>query len=112
MRDTAVCDTAISRAIVRVLQCVALAGTDSSVLAITASTRASSIVRGAPGRGAVQQSVEPMLDESAAPLRDGLRRDPLALCDLQILPAAGAGEHDPRAQRQRLRRLAPLRPRP
>jgi hypothetical protein len=52
MRVTAVCESAISRAIVRVLQCVALAGTDSSVLAMTASTCASAIVRGAPVRGA------------------------------------------------------------
>jgi hypothetical protein len=52
IRDTAVCDRPASRAIERVLQCVAVSGTLSSVLAITASTRASSIVRGAPGRGA------------------------------------------------------------
>ena len=41
-----------SRAMMRVLQCVAPSGTDSSVLAITASTCASTIVRGAPVRGA------------------------------------------------------------
>jgi hypothetical protein len=51
-RETAVCDKPASRAMVRVLQCVAASGTLSSVLAITASTRASPIVRGAPGRGA------------------------------------------------------------
>ena len=32
-------------------QCVALRGCDSRVFAITASTRSSSIVRSAPGRG-------------------------------------------------------------
>jgi len=52
MRETAVCDNPLSRAIVRVLQCAAPSGTLSSVLAITASTRASSIVLGAPERGA------------------------------------------------------------
>jgi len=52
MRETAVCDRSISWPIVRVLQRVAPAATDSSVLAITASTRASSMLRGAPGRGA------------------------------------------------------------
>ena len=52
MRETAVCDRPASRAMLRVLQWVAPAGTLSNVLAITASTRASSIERGAPGRGA------------------------------------------------------------
>jgi len=52
MRETAVCDSPASRAISRVLHCEAASGNDSSVLAITASTRASSIVRGAPLRGA------------------------------------------------------------
>lgn len=40
-----------SRAIARVLQCVASRGFDSSVFAMTRSTSASEIVRGAPGRG-------------------------------------------------------------
>ena len=52
MRVTAVYDRPMSRAMVRVLQCVAFFGTDSNVCAITASTLASSIVRGAPLRGA------------------------------------------------------------
>ena len=47
MRVTAVCDTSIRR----VLQCVAPLGTDSSLRVITASTRASSMLRGAPERG-------------------------------------------------------------
>lgn len=38
IRDTAVCERLVSRAIVSVLQCVAPAGRDSSVFAITAST--------------------------------------------------------------------------
>jgi hypothetical protein len=52
IRLTAVCGSFASFATVRVLQCVAFIGCVSSVLAITASTRASSIVRGAPDRGA------------------------------------------------------------
>ncbi|MNL40500.1 hypothetical protein D3C87_1628530 [compost metagenome] len=52
IRVTAVCDKSISRAMSRVLQWVAPSGIDSSVRAITASTRASSMLRGAPGRGA------------------------------------------------------------
>ncbi len=47
MRETAVCDKPLSRAIVRVLQCAAPSGTPFGVLVITASTRASSMVRGA-----------------------------------------------------------------
>ena len=52
MRETAVCESPVALAIVRVLQCVAPRGTLSSVLAITASTRASSMVLGAPERSA------------------------------------------------------------
>lgn len=52
MRETAVCEGPASLAMLRVLQCVAPRGTLSSVLAITASTRASSMVLGAPKRGA------------------------------------------------------------
>jgi len=52
MRDTALCDMPSSCAMRRVLQCAAPSGTLSSVLATTASTRASSIVRRAPVRGA------------------------------------------------------------
>jgi hypothetical protein len=52
MRGTAVCDKPVSRAMLRLLQCVASAGTLSNVLAIDASTRASSIVQGVPGRDA------------------------------------------------------------
>ena len=46
MRNTAVCDMQRALAIVLVLQCVVPTGTLSSVLAMTASTRVSSIVRG------------------------------------------------------------------
>lgn len=56
MRETIVCDMPISRAMVRVLQWVAPAGDDSSVLIITASIRVSSMPRGAPGHGASSRS--------------------------------------------------------
>jgi hypothetical protein len=51
MRTIAVCDRPVFCAISRVLQCVLLAGIDSSVCVMTASTSASPIARGAPGRG-------------------------------------------------------------
>ncbi|SDP99177.1 hypothetical protein SAMN05421507_1532 [Lentzea jiangxiensis] len=59
IRVTAVWVSSDSAAIDRVDQCVALAGVDSSVAVITASTCSSEIVRGRPGR-AVQQPVQPV----------------------------------------------------
>src|SRR5262249_41225496 len=50
MRTMADCDNPAFFAISRVLQCVLLAGMDSSVLVTTASTCLSAIERGAPGR--------------------------------------------------------------
>ena len=46
-----VCDSPLALAIMRLLQCVAARGFSCSVLAITRSTCASLMVRGAPGRG-------------------------------------------------------------
>jgi hypothetical protein len=51
MRPTLDTEIPAARAIVRVLQCVAARGRLSSVRTMTLSTFASSIVRGAPGRG-------------------------------------------------------------
>jgi hypothetical protein len=51
MRCTVETDNPHALAMPRELQCVALAGTLSSVLTITASMRTSSTVRGAPDRG-------------------------------------------------------------
>ena len=98
-------------AIVRVLQCVALAGTLSSVLAITASTRESSIVRGAPVEGASRSPSQAILDESCARLRDGLRRDTLAARHHLVVDAFGTAQNDASPQRLRLRGLAPQRQR-
>lgn len=52
LQELAAAVAAVSRAMVRVLQCVAPCGIDSNMRAITALTRASSMLRGAPGRGA------------------------------------------------------------
>lgn len=90
MRVTAVCDNSISRAKLRVLQWVAPAGTDSSVLAITASTRTSSMLRGRRTRR-FQQSVQPSFDKTSTPRRNRLRCDPLARSrHLVVKPSAQA----------------------
>jgi len=83
MRPTLEVEIPLCRAILRVLQWVAPAGRLSSVCTMTCSTLASSIVRGAPGRGS-----------SSSPSRPVARR---------------ATQHDARPQCQGLRRLAPLR---
>jgi hypothetical protein len=59
----------------------------------------------------VQQALKPPLGEPVAPLRDCRARDPELLGDLTIRSAVRRGQHDPRPQRQRLRGLAPARPR-
>jgi hypothetical protein len=58
----------------------------------------------------VEQSVKPPLGEPVAPLRDGRTRHPLALGDLAVDQTLRRSQHDPRAQRQRLRGLRPPRP--
>ena len=57
----------------------------------------------------VEQAVEAALDKALPPLADGLRRHPLARRYRLVAQTRGAAEHDPRPQRQGLRRLAPLR---
>src|SRR5207253_9037071 len=51
MREMADCDIRVAWAMVRVDQCVPCGGVDSNVRVIRASTCASVILRGAPGRG-------------------------------------------------------------
>src|SRR6218665_2035012 len=65
---------------VRVLQCAAPRGTLPNVLAITASTRAWSMVDGSWRARArrVQQAIEPVLDEPCSPLARHLRCNALA----------------------------------
>ncbi|EDT41559.1 hypothetical protein BamMEX5DRAFT_2677 [Burkholderia ambifaria MEX-5] len=57
----------------------------------------------------VEQAIEPMQHVAPAPLRDSLLRDPQFRRDRLIVDAFGAGQHDPRSQRQRLRSLTPHR---
>ena len=59
----------------------------------------------------VQQPLKPPLREPVAPLRHRRPRDPLSRGNLQVRSAPRRGQHDPRPQRQRLRRLRPTRPR-
>ena len=57
----------------------------------------------------IEQSVQALLDETSAPLRHRLRRDPLARSLHLIVHAVRAGQNDARSQGQRLRRLATQR---
>jgi hypothetical protein len=63
------------------------------------------------GARSIEQAVQPMLDESGAPLRDSLRRHALPARDDLVVDAFGAGQNDACSQRQRLRGLAPQRQR-
>jgi len=72
---------------------------DSRVLATTASTRASSMVRGAPGRGA---STKPSsrCSTKRARLGDRLLRHALTCGYRPVVGAVSTRQHDARAQRQ------------
>jgi hypothetical protein len=59
----------------------------------------------------VQQSLQSGRGEALAPLRDRRTRDTQLLGDLRIRQTISRRQHDPRAPRQRLRGLAPPRPR-
>lgn len=59
----------------------------------------------------VNQSVQPMLDESGAPLRNRLLRHALATRNHLVVHAFGAGQNNASPQRQRLCGLAPQRQR-
>jgi len=58
----------------------------------------------------VVEAVEATAGEAPAPAPDGLRAAAEPGGDLLALLAVGRGQHDPAAQRQRLRRLRPPRP--
>jgi hypothetical protein len=96
------------RASSRLDQCVAPSGTSSSVRTTTSSTCASVMVRGTPGRGS---SVSPssLPQEPRPPPGDRLAVDAQPRRDREIAAAPGAGQHDPRLQRQALRGAAALR---
>jgi hypothetical protein len=57
----------------------------------------------------IEQSVQPMLDEPGAPLRDGLLRHPLSARNNFVVGTFGTRQNDACSQRQRLRGLAPQR---
>src|SRR5215469_15588711 len=57
----------------------------------------------------VEQPAEPVLDKTLAPFAHGLRCHLLARRHRLVAQTRRAAQHDPRPQRQSLRRLAPLR---
>ena len=104
------CDIPSAAAIDLVDQCVALGGCSSSVVTITASTCASVIVRGAPGRGS---SCSPSSRHCAKrrrhlPTVTGWQSS--ARGDRPIRCSLGRCKDDATAQRQRLGRCRPARP--
>ena len=59
----------------------------------------------------IDQAVQAVVDEPAPPLGDRVLHHPQVGRDLLVRrPGCGAGQDDPRPQRQRLRRLRPPRP--
>jgi hypothetical protein len=63
-----------------------------------------------PGSRRIAQTAQTLADETPTPLRNGLRGHRQFLGHNAIIQPLGTGQNDPRAQRQRLRRLAPARP--
>ena len=82
-----------------------LQGRHHDVLDLLAGDR-----RWTAGPRVIGQPVQAALDEPGPPLADHLGRDPELLGDRGVRPTLGAGQHDPRPHRQRLRRGAPPRP--
>jgi len=91
-------------AIRRELQWVAPLGVLSSVRTITASTCSSVILRFSAGLRLVVQAIRTTRDEPPPPLADGRLINAELRGHLLVLGARGAGQHDARAHRQRLRR--------
>jgi hypothetical protein len=60
----------------------------------------------------IGEPLETIGREPVAPLAHGHPVDSEPLADLGVCPAFGHGQHDPTAQRQRLRRRVPPRPPP
>ena len=63
-----------------------------------------------PGPGLIAQPVQPPGQEPGPPLEHRVPADPQPRRHRGVTAALGAGQHDPRPQRQPLRGLAPLRP--
>ena len=70
IRRIVVCDSPLSQAIERIDQWVASAGVVSSVRSMTSATCSSVSVRGRPGRGSSDSTLDALLQEAAAPLAD------------------------------------------
>ena len=77
---------------------------------ITGSTCSSVIVRGAPGRGSSDRPSSRAARNRARHLPTVCRDTPSCAATALFGAAVRARQHDPRPQRQRLRRLAPPRP--
>ena len=108
IRDTDDCDSPVSAAIDRVDQCVSWPGPFSVRTRVTATSTCSSVIfRGAPGRGASARPFSRPPANRTRHLRTDLPRyiqpgrDRRQRCRPVLLRA---GQHDPRPQRQRLRR--------
>src|SRR5204863_8084638 len=78
---------------------------DHHVLALLGAYR-----RRPPWARVIGQPVEAELDEPGPPLAHRLLADPLPGRDRRVVQTLRATQHDPRPQRQRLRRATPLRP--
>jgi hypothetical protein len=93
----------------RVDQCVESDGADSSVSITTASTT-SSPMAGRPWPRRIGQPAEPVGGEAMPPLRHRRRMHPQLRGDVGVRSTGRGGQHDPAAQRQRLRRAVPAAP--
>jgi hypothetical protein len=109
MRPTLEVEMPLCRAMLCVLQCVASGRWLSSVCTMTLSTLLSSILRGAPGRGSSSNPSRPCSTKRWRHLPTVLRCHLLARRHRLVAQTRRAAQHDPRPQRQSLRRLAPLR---
>lgn len=106
MRDTAVCDKPASRAMARAPMHGSLGsalqglGNHGSHARVVDRAR-----RTAPRR--IEQSVQSMFHEAGSPLRNGLRLHELAAGHHLVVSTFGTCQNNARAQRQRLRGIAP-----
>ena len=110
IRETADWLMPVAAAIDRVDQCVSSPGPrSSSVLVITSSTCSSVIFRGAPGRGSSDRPSSRDATKRPRHLRT-VSRDTPRPAATSVFERRRTRQHDPRPQRQRLRRRAPPRP--
>ena len=100
----------VAAAIDRVDQCVASTGLDSRVLHDHLLDCLIGHRARRTGTRLVGQPLKPVLHKPGPPLADGDLVDPQQLGDRGVGVTLGAGQHDPRPQRQLLRRLRPTSP--